>query len=115
MIRFLLLSMLVAATGCQTTLRQVRELPPSVVLVGPTVGIDVTGPFREAAVEQLEFGLAGAEAEFTRLSQANPEDAAAWYDLGFIRELQGNEELALDAYRRAVGLRDEGVVVTSDN
>ena len=63
----------------------------------------------------LEFGLAGAEAEFTRLTQANPEDAAAWYDLGVIRELQGNEELALDAYRRAVGLRDEGVVVTSDN
>jgi hypothetical protein len=236
MIRFLLLSMLVAATGCQTTLRQVRELPPSLVLVGPTVGVDVTGPFREAAVEQLEFGLAqhaqpvrcdassacpastvvrakildtsvtprlagpnlmramtdvivqatvdidavsaagqplsskryfgsitgnvlstpveslkaqavqiaarrflrkllprtlnielavetggdlepgveralagdlaGAEAEFTRLTQTNPEHAAAWYDLGVIRELQGSEELALDAYKRAVGLRD---------
>lgn len=236
MIRGLILSSLVVATGCQTTLRQVRDLPPALVLAGPTVGIDVTGQFREAAVEQLELGLAqhaqpvrcdsasacqastvvhakivdtsvtprlagpnlvramtdvivqatvdidavsaagqqlsskryfgsitgnvlstpvealkaqavqiatrrflrkllprtlnielavetggdlepgveralagdlaGAEAEFTRLTQAKPDHAAAWYDLGVIRELQGNEELALEAYQRAVSLND---------
>ena len=236
MIRVLLLSTALAATGCQTTLRQVRDLPPSLVLVGPTVAVEVTGQLRDAAVEQLELGLArhaqpmrceppapcqastvvhativdtsvtprlagpnlvramtdvivqatvdidavsatgqqlsskryfgsitgnvlstpverlkaqavqvaarrflrqllprtldielavetggdlepgveralagdlvGAEAEFTRLTQAKADHAAAWYDLGVIRELQGNEELALEAYRRAVGLSD---------
>ena len=236
MTKLLLLSTLVLATGCQTTLRQVRDLPPSLVLAGPTVGVEVTGQFREAALEQLELGLArhaqpvrcesgaacqastvvhakivdtsvtprlagpnlvramtdvivqatvdidavnaagqqlsskryfgsitgnvlstpveslkaqavqiaarrflrkllprtldielavetggdlepgveralagdlaGAEAEFKRLTESRPDHADAWYDLGVIRELQGNEDLALDAYKRAVGLSD---------
>lgn len=236
MTRRALVSIFLLTTGCQTTLRQVRDLPPALVLAGPTVGVEVSGPFRDAAVEQLELGLAkhaqpvrcepgtacqastvvhakivdtsvtprlggpnlvramtdvivqatvdidavnaagqqlsskryfgsitgnvlstpvdalkaqavqiaarrflrkllprtldielavetggdlepgveralagdlaGAEAEFRRLTESKPDHAAAWYDLGVIRELQGNEELALDAYKRAVGLRD---------
>jgi hypothetical protein len=41
----------------------------------------------------------------TLLAATNPDHAAAWYDPGVIRELHGNEELALEAHTRAVGLR----------
>lgn len=224
----------VLGLGCQTTLRQARELPPALVLTGPTIGLEATGPFREAALEQLEAGLArygqtvrcdvgacqaatvvrarvldttvtprlagrnflraatdvvvkgtvaveaftgagqplgsgqyvgsvasnmltapveltraravqaavrrflrtllprrldielavetggdltpgveralagdlpGAEAAFTQLTTADPTHARAWYNLGVIRELSGDEERALDAYRTAYGLR----------
>ncbi|MBL8919569.1 MAG: hypothetical protein JNJ54_11950 [Myxococcaceae bacterium] len=224
---------LALGAGCQTTLRQTRDLPPQLVLQGPTIGLDVTGPFRDAALQQLEVGLAqhgapvrcegacggqtvvrarvvdtsvsprvvapdlmramtdvvvaatvdidaldaagqafsskryfgsitgnvlrspvealkaeavqiatrrflrkllprrldlelvvetggdlepgveralsgdlaGAGAEFTRLTQARPDDAAAWYDLGVIRELEGDDDAALQAYQTAAGLK----------
>lgn len=222
------------ASGCQTTLRQVRDLPPSITLPGPTVGVEVTGPFRDSALQTLEAGLAqfgqpvrcepggqcqahalvkakivdtavtprlvgsnvlaamtnvvvqatvdidviepsgkqlssrryfgsvdsnvlnapteplraeavaiatrrflrkflprkldlelavetggelepgveralagdlaGADAEFGKLTQRSPNDAAAWYDLGVMRELSGEDERALEAYRQAASL-----------
>lgn len=223
--------------GCQTTLRQVRDLPPALTLQGPTIGVEASGPFREAALQQLEVGLAqhgqpvrcdapcpgqtvvrakvidtsvtprvvssnlvramtdvivqatvdidaldaagqalssrryfgsitgnvlqspvdalkaeavqiatrrflrkllprtldielavetggdlepgveralsgdlaGASAEFTRLTQANGEHAAAWYNLGVVSELSGDEDRALAAYRTAQGLRNKSL------
>ncbi|MER2561026.1 MAG: hypothetical protein ABTQ32_09920 [Myxococcaceae bacterium] len=222
------------STGCQTTLRQVRDLPPALTLPGPTFGLAVTGSHRDAALEQLEQGLrqhgqpvrcegacagqtvvrakvidtsvsprviapnllramtdvivqatvdidaldaagqtlsskryfgsitgnvlqtptqvleaqavqiatrrflrkllprslnielavetggaldpgvdralsgdlAGADAEFTKLTQAEPKNAAAWYDLGVVAELQGDEDRALSAYKTAHELRN---------
>jgi tetratricopeptide (TPR) repeat protein len=226
---------LVLLSGCQTTLRQARQLPPSIVLPGPLEGVEVTGPFRDDALVILEEGLrefgqpvrcepgagcqahalvqakisdtsvspqlagknllhamsevivqatveidvldptgkrlssrryfgsvngnvlqtpieplkaravaaatrrflgkflprqldmelvvetggllepgieralsgdlGGAETEFNGLTQKDPDHAAAWYDLGVIRELSGDDERALEAYRRAAGLR----------
>lgn len=233
----LLLGALALTTGCQTTLRQVRDLPPQLVLQGPTIGLDVSGPFREAALQQLEQGLvahgapvrcegacggqtvvrakvvdtsvkprvvapdlvramtdvvvaatvdidaldaagqplssrryfgsvtgnvlrspvealqaeavqvatrrflrkllprrldlelavetggdlepgveralsgdlAGAGAEFAKLTQARPDDAAAWYDLGVVRELEGDDDAALQAYKTAASLRNKSL------
>lgn len=229
----LVVASLCCSTACQTTLRQVRDLPPALTLPGPTFGLEVTGAHREAALEQLELGLrqhgqpvrcegpcagqavvrakvvdtsvtprliapnlvramtdvlvqatvdidaldaagqtlssrryfgsitgnvlqtpaqvleaqavqvatrrflrkllprrldielavetggaldpgvdralsgdlAGADAEFTRLTQTEPKNAAAWYDLGVVAELLGDEDRALTAYKTAHELR----------
>lgn len=230
----LVVASLCCSTACQTTLRQVRDLPPALTLPGPTFGLEATGQHREAALEQLELGLrqhgqpvrcdgpcggqtvvrakvidtsvtprlvgrnlvramtdvivqatvdidaldaagqtlsskryfgsitgnvlqtptqvleaqavqiatrrflrkllprrldielavetggaldpgvdralsgdlAGADAEFTKLTQTEPKNAAAWYDLGVVAELQGDEDRALSAYKTAHELRN---------
>jgi hypothetical protein len=44
-------------TGCHTTLRHRRDLPPSLVLPGPVIGIDVDGPASGAVREELRRSL----------------------------------------------------------
>jgi predicted Zn-dependent protease len=47
---------------------------------------------------------AAAQADLATLLQHHPDDAAAWFNLGFLREADGHLESALQAFQRATAL-----------
>jgi tetratricopeptide (TPR) repeat protein len=54
----------------------------------------------EAAIEKQDF--ATAEKLLLPVVAANPKDATAWYDLGYVYKATQRRELAVDAYRKSV-------------
>ncbi|MBZ0270348.1 tetratricopeptide repeat protein [bacterium] len=60
-----------------------------------------------AALKQGEDHYAEAEQEFTIASKINPRQAAAFLNLGFVRNQLGDTEGALEAFRKAIEVDPE--------
>jgi tetratricopeptide (TPR) repeat protein len=59
----------------------------------------------EAAMDQQRWPA--AEALLRKLVAANPKDARAWFDLGYVMHAQSNYPEAISAYRGAVSVQPE--------
>jgi Flp pilus assembly protein TadD len=59
----------------------------------------------EAAMDQQQWPE--AEAILRKLAAANPKDARAWFDLGYVMHAQGNYPEAITAYRGAVSAQPD--------
>lgn len=59
----------------------------------------------------VDYALAGdldaARAKLSEVTASRPDFAAAWYDLGVVNEVAGDDAQALECYRKAASLDDE--------
>src|SRR5438874_1535183 len=67
--------------------------------------VDIDAAFQqvteaEAAIEKQDYVT--AERLLVQVVRANPKDALAWYDLGYIYKATQRPEQAIDAYRKSV-------------
>src|SRR5262249_8662582 len=61
----------------------------------------------KALAETATLRLSSAAAAFTNLTVPNPQDAAAWYNLGLARAWLGENQVALAALERYVELETD--------
>lgn len=83
----------------------VRELKPRQLRL--ELRLEAGGALDEGVDRALGGDLAGARAALEALTTQQPAWAAAWYDLGVVSEVAGDDVKAMDCYRRAAALTDK--------
>jgi hypothetical protein len=68
--------------------------------------LETGGDLDEGVDRALAGDLPGARASLAALTTARPDFAAAWYDLGVVHEVGGDDQQALACYRTAAHLSD---------
>lgn len=82
--------------------RFIADLKPSVGRVD--FDLEDDGPLEPGVQLAMNGDLDGAWASFQQVSQQNPGNAAALYDLGVVMTAKGELEMALDAFKAAAQL-----------
>lgn len=81
----------------------IRDLHPRTVTISSE--LETGGALDDGCEKALTGDLAGAEASFRAVLAKEPQNAAAWYDLGVVLEVKGGvEQEALNAYEEAAKL-----------
>ncbi|MEW5742709.1 MAG: hypothetical protein AB1938_27575 [Myxococcota bacterium] len=83
----------------------VRELKPRQLRL--ELRLETGGVLDEGVERALGGDLAGAKASLEAVTAQQPTLASAWYDLGVVHEVSGDDVKAMDCYRRAVALHDK--------
>jgi tetratricopeptide (TPR) repeat protein len=69
--------------------------------------LETGGDLDQGVGYALAGDLDSARTAFSQVTARRPDDAAAWYDLGVVNEVAGDDAQALECYRKAASLDDE--------
>lgn len=69
--------------------------------------LETGGALQQGVDYALAGDLGSARTSLTAVTASEPDFAAAWYDLGVVNEVAGDDAQALECYRKAASLDDE--------